>query len=162
HRFEAILELLRRGTSIATIHERTSIDAWFLRELRRLADDPAGPFAGERRFRSVDTCAAEFPARTPYYYSGWERSARARTGTARRRTGRPPSHSDPRLGPESHGTGVRVRLLLRPRRNARAGVGPRRRDDQLHPRDGFPRLRPPRPPVLRAPDLGRCARGSGG
>ena len=31
------------------------------------------PFAGERSFRSVDTCAAEFPARTPYYYSGWER-----------------------------------------------------------------------------------------
>jgi carbamoyl-phosphate synthase large subunit len=81
HRFEAILELLRRGTSIATIHERTSIDVWFLRELRRLAEDPAGPFAGERRFRSVDTCAAEFPARTPYYYSGWERSARAGEAT---------------------------------------------------------------------------------
>src|SRR5205823_12817629 len=25
-------------------------------------------------FRAVDTCAAEFPARTPYYYSGWERT----------------------------------------------------------------------------------------
>ncbi|HMD52109.1 MAG TPA: carbamoyl-phosphate synthase large subunit, partial [Solirubrobacteraceae bacterium] len=24
---------------------------------------------------SVDTCAAEFPARTPYYYSGWDRRA---------------------------------------------------------------------------------------
>ena len=27
------------------------------------------------RSRPVDTCAAEFPARTPYYYSGWEREA---------------------------------------------------------------------------------------
>ena len=34
---------------------------------------PGKPFEGERSFRSVDTCAAEFPARTPYYYSGWER-----------------------------------------------------------------------------------------
>src|SRR5215211_4026363 len=27
----------------------------------------------ERSFKSVDTCAAEFEAETPYYYSGWER-----------------------------------------------------------------------------------------
>ncbi len=36
---------------------------------------PRASFAGERSFKSVDTCAAEFPARTPYYYSGWERKA---------------------------------------------------------------------------------------
>jgi carbamoyl-phosphate synthase large subunit len=72
-RFEAILELLRRGAGVEAIHERTSIDLWFLRELLSLAEDPDAPFAGERGFRSVDTCAAEFPARTPYYYSGWER-----------------------------------------------------------------------------------------
>jgi carbamoyl-phosphate synthase large subunit len=73
-RYEAILELLRRGVSVERINERTSIDLWFLRELLTLAADPDAPFAGERVFRSVDTCAAEFPARTPYYYSGWERS----------------------------------------------------------------------------------------
>jgi carbamoyl-phosphate synthase large subunit len=72
-RFEAVLELLRRGTGVQAIHARTSIDPWFLRELLTLAEDPDAPFAGERGFRSVDTCAAEFPARTPYYYSGWER-----------------------------------------------------------------------------------------
>jgi carbamoyl-phosphate synthase large subunit len=72
-RYEAILELLRRGRSIEDIHEPTSIDPWFLRELQALAVDPEAPFAGERSFKSVDTCAAEFPARTPYYYSGWER-----------------------------------------------------------------------------------------
>jgi carbamoyl-phosphate synthase large subunit len=73
-RYETVLELLRRGTSVESVHERTRIDPWFLRELRALALDPGAPFAGERSFRSVDTCAAEFPARTPYYYSGWERT----------------------------------------------------------------------------------------
>jgi carbamoyl-phosphate synthase large subunit len=76
-RFEAILELLRRGVGVERIHARTSIDLWFLRELLVLAQDPQAPFAGERGFRSVDTCAAEFPARTPYYYSGWERPSAA-------------------------------------------------------------------------------------
>jgi carbamoyl-phosphate synthase large subunit len=72
-RYETVLELLGRGASIDSIHERTHIDPWFLAELRALALHPYAPFAGERSFRSVDTCAAEFPARTPYYYSGWER-----------------------------------------------------------------------------------------
>ena len=74
-RFEAILELLRRGTPIEAVQERTSIDPWFLRELAVLALDPQAPFAGVRTFKSVDTCAAEFPAQTPYYYSAWERVA---------------------------------------------------------------------------------------
>jgi carbamoyl-phosphate synthase large subunit len=55
------------------VHRRTSIDMWFLRELEELARDPQAAFAGERSFKAVDTCAAEFEARTPYYYSGWER-----------------------------------------------------------------------------------------
>jgi carbamoyl-phosphate synthase large subunit len=71
-RYETVLELFRRGTAISEVRERTAIDPWFLAELRELALDPDKPFAGERSFRAVDTCAAEFPARTPYYYSGWE------------------------------------------------------------------------------------------
>src|SRR5206468_1872367 len=55
--------------------ERCQIDPWFLREFQALALDPEEPFSGERSFKSVDTCAAEFPAQTPYYYSGWERQA---------------------------------------------------------------------------------------
>jgi len=74
-RFETVLELLGRGTSIEAVHERTRIDPWFLGELSALALEPDAPFAGERSFRSVDTCAAEFPARTPYHYSGWEGAA---------------------------------------------------------------------------------------
>jgi carbamoyl-phosphate synthase large subunit len=76
-RYETVIELLGRGTAIETIHERTKIDPWFLSELRALALNPQAPFAGRRSFRSVDTCAAEFPARTPYYYSGWETSEHA-------------------------------------------------------------------------------------
>ncbi|HWX74232.1 MAG TPA: carbamoyl-phosphate synthase large subunit [Solirubrobacteraceae bacterium] len=76
-RFETLLELLGRGVSVEAVHERTLIDPWFLAELRELASDGQRPFAGERGFRAVDTCAAEFPARTPYYYSGWEPGARA-------------------------------------------------------------------------------------
>ena len=74
-RFEAILELFGRGVEIEAVHERTTIDPWFLRELHALALDPQTPFAGERTFKAVDTCAAEFPASTPYYYSAWERPA---------------------------------------------------------------------------------------
>jgi carbamoyl-phosphate synthase large subunit len=74
-RFETIIELLSRGEDLEAIHEATKVDRWFLRELRALALHPQAPFEGERSFRSVDTCAAEFPARTPYYYSGWERPA---------------------------------------------------------------------------------------
>ena len=73
-RFDHLLEALRRGRSIDELQCLTSIDPWFLRELAELAADPQAPFAGERRFRAVDTCAAEFAARTPYFYSAWERA----------------------------------------------------------------------------------------
>ncbi len=72
-RFETIMELLRRGTGVDEIHERTSIDPWFLHEMRVLAVDPQAAERGRRTFKSVDTCAAEFPARTPYHYSSFER-----------------------------------------------------------------------------------------
>jgi carbamoyl-phosphate synthase large subunit len=73
-RLEIALELLGRGVEVEKLNELTAIDPWFLRELRTLALEPEATFAGERSFRAVDTCAAEFPARTPYYYSGWERA----------------------------------------------------------------------------------------
>ncbi|MGZ4196965.1 MAG: carbamoyl-phosphate synthase large subunit [Solirubrobacteraceae bacterium] len=72
-RFDHLLEALRRGAGIDEVHRRTDIDLWFVRELAELVADPEAPFAGERTFKSVDTCAAEFAAQTPYYYSGWER-----------------------------------------------------------------------------------------
>jgi carbamoyl-phosphate synthase large subunit len=73
-RFDQLLEALRRGTSIDELQRLTSIDPWFLRELGEFVADPEAPFAGRRTFRAVDTCAAEFAARTPYFYSSWERA----------------------------------------------------------------------------------------
>jgi carbamoyl-phosphate synthase large subunit len=73
-RYDVLLEVLRRGVDVAEVRRRTGIDPWYLRELRELALDPDEPFRGERSFKAVDTCAAEFEARTPYYYSGWERA----------------------------------------------------------------------------------------
>src|SRR3954464_3044548 len=72
-RYDVLLEAMRRGARLEDVRARTSIDPWFLRELRALALDPDAPFGGERSFKAVDTCAAEFEAATPYYYSGWER-----------------------------------------------------------------------------------------
>src|SRR5579884_1863389 len=72
-RFDHVLEALRRGHSAAELNELTRIDPWFLRELAEVARDPEAAFSGERTFKSVDTCAAEFAASTPYFYSAWER-----------------------------------------------------------------------------------------
>jgi carbamoyl-phosphate synthase large subunit len=71
-RFDYLLEALRRGASVDELHRRTSIDTWFLRELAELAEADSA-FSGVRTYKAVDTCAAEFAARTPYYYSAWER-----------------------------------------------------------------------------------------
>ena len=72
-RFDFLLEALARGGDVDEVHRRTSIDPWFLHELRELVTDPEAAFAGRRTFKAVDTCAAEFAAQTPYFYSGWER-----------------------------------------------------------------------------------------
>jgi carbamoyl-phosphate synthase large subunit len=75
-RFDHVLEALRRGVTVEALHAATAIDPWFLRELSELAADPEAPFRGlARSFKAVDTCAAEFPAETPYFYAGWERRA---------------------------------------------------------------------------------------
>jgi carbamoyl-phosphate synthase large subunit len=74
YRYDQIFEALRRGVSVGELHARTSIDRWFLREFAEIAGDPGGAFGGTRTYKSVDTCAAEFEASTPYYYSSWERT----------------------------------------------------------------------------------------
>ena len=100
-------------------------------------------------FKTVDTCAGEFPARTPYHYSTYEEQDEVRPAER------------PRVvilgaGPEPHRTGDRVRLRVRARgvRARRGGV--RVRDGQLEPGDRLDRLRHERAPVLRAAvDRGR-------
>jgi carbamoyl-phosphate synthase large subunit len=75
-RFDLVLEAFRRGIELERVHRATMVDPWFLRELRLLATEGDGTEGLERTFRSVDTCAAEFEARTPYYYSTHERPSR--------------------------------------------------------------------------------------
>ena len=73
-RYDVLLAAFRAGASPQDVHERTSIDPWFLRELHDLALEPEREFAGyTRTYKAVDTCAAEFAAETPYFYSSWER-----------------------------------------------------------------------------------------
>ncbi|MEI7559203.1 MAG: carbamoyl-phosphate synthase large subunit [Actinomycetes bacterium] len=72
-RFDAILEALRRGVPAQRIAEETEIEMWFITELAEVAKDISPESEGlVRTFRAVDTCAAEFEAETPYFYSSWE------------------------------------------------------------------------------------------
>jgi carbamoyl-phosphate synthase large subunit len=72
-RFDLILEAFRRGVEIEAVHEHCLVDRWFLRELQALATEGDGTEGLTRSYKSVDTCAAEFEAATPYYYSAHER-----------------------------------------------------------------------------------------
>ena len=163
-RFDVLLEAFRQGATRgrrctrarrSTRGSCASCASW--------RSHPEAVEAGVRTYRAVDTCAAEFAAETPYFYSAWERPPAAARGPARR----PAERDDPRLGPEPDRPGDRVRLLLRARRDDRARVRPRRGDGQLQPGDGLDRLRHLRPAVLRAADArgrardrrGRAARG---
>jgi carbamoyl-phosphate synthase large subunit len=76
-RFELLFAAFRRGVGREQIHKRTGIDYWFLAEIEALADGEDPQEGLVRTFKAVDTCAAEFDAATPYFYSGWERSGPA-------------------------------------------------------------------------------------
>jgi len=100
-RYELVWEALRRGHEVAELHARTAIHPWFLGQFAELvaaegdsgegalarkkdlgfSDAEAGVTRAERlaaglrpSYKSVDTCAAEFEAETPYFYSSYERS----------------------------------------------------------------------------------------
>jgi carbamoyl-phosphate synthase large subunit len=106
HRYDELLEAVRRGADVATLGERTSIDPWFLRELAAIATDPDAAFAGVRTYKSVDTCAAEFAASTPYYYSSWERPVSGPAGAGEVVRGERPSVVILGSGPNRIGQGI--------------------------------------------------------
>jgi carbamoyl-phosphate synthase large subunit len=90
-RFDLILEAFRRGIGIEPVHEACLVDRWFLRELEALAREGEGNEGLIRTYKAVDTCAAEFEAATPYYYSAHERPRHDGSPPAsevRRETGR--------------------------------------------------------------------------
>jgi carbamoyl-phosphate synthase large subunit len=94
-RLFALLHALRNGAEPADLARRSGIDRWFIdrmatitrleksgdiRELRRagFSDTMIAALRGDSvpsaapTYKLVDTCAAEFEAATPYYYSCWE------------------------------------------------------------------------------------------
>ena len=102
-RYDILLEAFRQGRSLEEIRAATGIDPWYLRRLEALAHDPEAPFRGlERTYRAVDTCAAEFEAETPYYYSAWERPG----ATSEVRRGDRPSVMILGSGPNRIGQGI--------------------------------------------------------
>ena len=101
----------------------------------------------KRVYKLVDTCAGEFPAKTPYYYSTFEEeneSIPQRQEEDRRA----------RQRSQPHRAGHRVRLLLRARRAGGQGDGLRDHHDQLQPGDREHGLRHRRQALLRAGVLG--------
>ena len=94
-------------------------------------------------YKTVDTCAAEFEAVTPYYYSAYDQENEALPL---------PGEEGNCAGERSHShrPGNRVRLL---QRSCRGGAYPSRREehyDQLQPGDSVHRFRCQRPVVFRA------------
>ena len=158
-RFDLVLEAFRRGIEVEAVHERCLVDRWFLRELQALATEGDGTEGLARTYKAVDTCAAEFEAATPYYYSAHERPRPDGSAASEVRRGERDSVVILGAGPEPDRPGDRVRLLLRARGDDRARARPRRGDGQLQPGDGLDRLRHLRPPLLRAADRRGRARG---
>ena len=111
---------------------------------------------GAARSASCPSSSRSTPAppssrrQTPYLYSTYEDENES--DPHRQAEGR-----HPRLGPEPHRPGHRVRLLLRARvlRALRGRL--RDRHDQLQPGDGLDRLRHLRPPLLRAAHASRTS-----
>ncbi|MFZ9668954.1 MAG: carbamoyl-phosphate synthase large subunit [Solirubrobacterales bacterium] len=71
-RIDLIMAGFARGITVDEMAARTEINPWFLNELRELALEGDGAGDAERIYASVDTCAAEFEAKTPYFYSSRE------------------------------------------------------------------------------------------
>ncbi len=105
-RFDLVLEALRRGLDIEAVHERCLVDRWFLRELQALALEGDGTEGLERTYKAVDTCAAEFEAATPYYYSAHERPRPDGPAASEVRRGERPSVVILGAGPNRIGQGI--------------------------------------------------------
>ena len=108
-------------------------------------------------YKTVDTCAAEFEAKTPYHYSSYELDPAAETEVAPQVREAQGSH--PGLRTQPHRAGHRVRLQLRARRHDAERGRVRDGHDQLQSGDGVHRLRHRRPAVFRTADVRGCARG---
>ena len=125
------------GISDADVAERCGVTQEVVRGQRRA-------WGVQPVYRRVDSCAGEVEAASNYFYSTWGEAEEARS------QGGQAASRDPRLRPEPHRPGDRVRLLLRPRGAVVPRPRLRGRDGQLQPGDGLDRLRHVRPALLRA------------
>ncbi|MCL2416093.1 MAG: carbamoyl-phosphate synthase large subunit, partial [Defluviitaleaceae bacterium] len=64
-----IYEAIKRGISIDELYKLTQIDRWFLRKIANLANAAKENKPTKLIYKTVDTCAGEFEAKTPYFYS---------------------------------------------------------------------------------------------
>jgi carbamoyl-phosphate synthase large subunit len=101
-RIDLVMAGLERGVSVDEINRRTHIDPWFLNELAALAE--GGVEDGDLVYNSVDTCAAEFEARTPYFSSSREPKSTVPADEVRR--GDRPSVVILGAGPNRIGQGI--------------------------------------------------------
>ncbi|MDR0465111.1 MAG: carbamoyl-phosphate synthase large subunit [Treponema sp.] len=70
-RLFVLYEAVKRGVSVDELYAVTKVDRWFLSCLANIAA-PNSPFLNSDSsliYKMVDTCAAEFEAKTPYFYS---------------------------------------------------------------------------------------------
>src|SRR2546426_7408435 len=74
-RLFALVHGLERGASPEELARRSGIDRWFLDRIQAMVSAPAAD--GPVTYKLVDTCAAEFEAETPYYYSCREEESEA-------------------------------------------------------------------------------------
>lgn len=66
-RLFVVYQAISRGIAIDEIHNITKIDRWFLHGLKNIASK--GIETKPLAYKMVDTCAGEFAAVTPYFYS---------------------------------------------------------------------------------------------
>jgi carbamoyl-phosphate synthase large subunit len=83
-RLFALLHALANGAEPAELARRSGIDPWFLERMRAIPE----LVLPDRRptYKLVDTCAAEFEAATPYFYSCYEEEDEARPDPTRQAT----------------------------------------------------------------------------
>ena len=68
-RLFVVYEAISRGVSIDELHMITRIDRWFLYKLQNICKGLACEGKTNLIYKMVDTCAGEFEATTPYFYS---------------------------------------------------------------------------------------------
>ncbi|MCL2033475.1 MAG: carbamoyl-phosphate synthase large subunit [Oscillospiraceae bacterium] len=68
-RLFVLYEAIKRGIAIDDIYMTTKVDRWFLHGLENIASRQPSANSCRLAYKMVDTCAAEFEAKTPYFYS---------------------------------------------------------------------------------------------